>query len=944
MALGKMDETLLKKAMHAIGWNSTSNVPMANEENIAILEEIQKLFMIKDDAIDKDQNVSERYEKLQQHAKNAEMTINHNLKLLEAYQNETRTEAHLYKLAKRTHSKLKEDLKAISKEWNNYKNFVDTTEKEMCKRKHNIDDATNRIKWAKTALTEWRQAMEDGNRGYQLIDMYYKDDQKQAKVQNQKLQKISSEMEEGRNKLTDLYNEQKTLECNLECTANLYRTAHSERRQMVQIWKLAVTQMVQREKDIEHTEMKLFEMRELASEKDKELQAGDDRLNEIFANNRTVEMNIEELNTETSQIKEQIQMLSDMVILKTNEVDILQKELQGLAHRVEQQRMENRRNIQLQTDRLTQIKDLNNLVETLTKKLKDKQNQNLSAAQRLQQLEDFMDTEEKISNQVAKETERINGITYRATLQLKTFRDDGLTLSMAGDGYRSAMIAMKRNIENTEKELKRQNEVHYDMAFKVLKLEHKVLTLKGSLIDPEIEAKNQEYLRELEEQQNKAFKVLQATQSQNKKLDDDMRKLTIIYNNDTAELDKINFKIKESQVYCEGSLKLLKEITHRNQGLIVDLSIFKMRANEFEIEINQCDDKSYNLSKHRMHLNRTIKDRIIEIKSQTDLLKLKRKHLNDELSTLRADIGERDKHLDAVKCRFELTSKLLGVNTDGTLITATQLRVETAQEKQMLLDEGNELNDKVLKAEYEITALENTLALFNNSNDVFRKNVRTRLGDEEANNELKEMRKNYCASLQKVKILQRNFIKLHKYNEISLKERSGLERTLEMERKKRLGNLDFLTRMQKELDEQKLKMRRADHELKQALKAIKQLNITNELFELYERDLDLKELEKRNMNVLNQLGDIASNDTELGPKIARAITDHGMKLPHLLHKTRSTISWRSDGSGCDGSLPLSSKVIDLPETSRSSVSEESQTQSSISAKLSIVSLDFPGKK
>uniref|UniRef100_A0A1A9ZDJ7 Coiled-coil domain-containing protein 39 n=1 Tax=Glossina pallidipes TaxID=7398 RepID=A0A1A9ZDJ7_GLOPL len=889
MALEKMNATLLKKAMTAIGWNTSSTVPMANEENRVILEEIFELSISKDDVIAKDQNVAERYEKLQQHAKNAEMTINHNLKLLEAYQRETRTEAHLYKLAQRTHSKLREDLKSISKEWNNYKNFVDTTEKEMCKRKHNIDDATNRIKWAKTALIEWRQAMEDGNRGYQLIDMYYKDDQKQAKLQNQRRQKIICEMEVCRSKLIDLYNEQKTLECNLECTANLYRTAHSERRQMVNIWKLAVTQMVQREKDIHNTEKKLLEKRELAAEKGRELKASEDRLNAIIENNRTVEMNIEELNTEASQIKEQIQMLSDMVILKTNEVDILQKELQGLAHRVEQQRIENRRNIQLQTDRLTQIKELNGLVETLTKKLKDKQNQNLSAAQRLQQLEDLMDAEEKLSNQVGKENERINGLAYRGMLQLKSFQDETQTLLTAADAYRSGAVAMKRNIDNTEKQLKHQTEVHYDMAFKVLQLEHKIMTLKGGLIDPELEAKNKDYLKELEEQHNKLVKVLQATQMQNKKLDSDMRKLTVIYNNDTTELDKINFKIKEAQVYCEGSLKLLKDITRRNQGYIVDLSIFKMRTNEFEIEINHCDDNTYNLSKHRMHLNRTINDRIVEIKSQLDLLKLKRKHLNEELSTLRADIGERTKHLEAVKARFELTSKLLGVNADGTLITATQLRVETAQEKQMLLDEGNVLNENVLKAEEEIKALGNTLALFNNYNDDFRKSVRTRPG-------------------------------------------GG-----------RMENIDFLTRLRKELDEQKIKMHRADHELKQALKAIKQQNISNELLELYEHDVDLKELEKRNMNVLNQLGDIADNDYELGPKIARAIADRGMKLPHLLHKTRSGISWRSDMSGCDA-LSLSSRIGDLPETSRSSMSEESQMKSSTSAKLSVVSLDFPGKK
>lgn len=254
-------------------------------------------------------------------------------------------------------------------------------------------------------------------------------------------------------------------------------------------------------------------------------------------------------------------------------------------------------------------------------------------------------------------------------------------------------------------------------------MERRIVHLQGGVIDPVVEQKNRDYHNDLEERLNKLQRNMQATQLQNKKLEDDMRKLTLTYNNDMTRLDQVNYKIKEAQVYCEGGLKRIKEETRRNQELIVELSILKMKAHEFESEINQCEEGTYNLVKHRMHLNRTIKDRMVEIKSQMDLLNLKRKHLLEELSTLRADIGERKKHIEAVKARFELTSKLLGVNEDGSLVTGTQLRVETAQEKQMLLDEGNELNEKVLKAEKEIEALQNTLALLNNCNDAYRKKL-----------------------------------------------------------------------------------------------------------------------------------------------------------------------------------------------------------------------------
>lgn len=254
-------------------------------------------------------------------------------------------------------------------------------------------------------------------------------------------------------------------------------------------------------------------------------------------------------------------------------------------------------------------------------------------------------------------------------------------------------------------------------------MERVLLQLQGALVDPKLEEHNKLYLKELEEQHQKISKTYHITQQQNKKLDDDMRQLTTIYNADMKELENVNFLIKEAQVYYEGSVKRVKEKTHCNQELIVELSFIKLRVIDFTSYLDKCNEGKYNLVKHRAEMRRTIKDRLVEVKSQMDLLCLKRKHLQEEISTLKADIGERNKHLQAVKARFELTSKLLGVNPDGSLVTATQLRIETAQEKQLLLDEGNDLNEIVLKTEKEVKAMENTLAVLTNCNDQFRKGI-----------------------------------------------------------------------------------------------------------------------------------------------------------------------------------------------------------------------------
>lgn len=257
----------------------------------------------------------------------------------------------------------------------------------------------------------------------------------------------------------------------------------------------------------------------------------------------------------------------------------------------------------------------------------------------------------------------------------------------------------------------------------MLESERTLLQLQGGLVDPQREERNKQYLKVLEEERTKLTRRHNLTQQQNKKLDDDMRQLTNTFNADMKDLENVNFMIKEAEVYYHGSVKRVKEEKQCNQELIVELSFLKLRVIDFNNYLDKCTEGTYNLIKHRAVLRRTIKDRLVEVKSQMELLCLKKKHLQEEISTLKADIGERNKHLQAVKARFDLTSKLLGVNPDGSLITATQLRVETAQEKQLLLDEGSDLNEMVLKTEKEVKAMENTLAILTRCNDQYRKEV-----------------------------------------------------------------------------------------------------------------------------------------------------------------------------------------------------------------------------
>lgn len=568
--------------------------------------------------------------------------------------------------------------------------------------------------------------MEDGNKGYQLIDKYYQDDQQKARTLNTKRQLLQAEIDKRRKQNVQLYDEQMTLEKNLERTACLYRAAHLERREMVETWKHAVNQMTQRELDIQNGEKECSRLTDRANLMARNYRLANEQLTDVLENNHMVEQSIETLNTETSDIKNEIARLTDAAMLKDREIVGLRHELENLANMVFAQRLENRKLMQQRDKKNEEIANFQELMKKVNERLKQIENKALNANQRLQILEEMMETENLALNDLNKQQQRCNELLYRTQRQVSELCDEEKTMIVQNTALQSALTAVYRSHHQLEHELKRQTGIHYDMSFKYLQTERHLAVLKGKNTDPETEQHNNDTLAELEQYYAKLQRRLASTEAQNKKLNYSMNALVITYNNDAKLLENIKFKIKEAQVYCEGTIKRLRMNRYENSECIVELSLLKMRCCDVQNVIDSCVKGTFSLNQHRVAFKRIVKDRFVELRSQQDILQLKRKHLNDELSTLRADLGERKKHIAAMRSRFELTSALLGINEDGTIITATQLKVENAQERQMLTDEGDTLNKKVIKAEKEVVALENTLRQFDKSNDNFRNNLKTR--------------------------------------------------------------------------------------------------------------------------------------------------------------------------------------------------------------------------
>ncbi|XP_055904786.1 coiled-coil domain-containing protein 39 [Eupeodes corollae] len=929
-----MSSNYIHEIALSMGFSLNKELPMANEENKQLLLLIDNLNEEKSLLQINVQNFNERAQRLINHAKNSEVTHAQNMSLIYAYQSDMRTEQHMCKIAEREISKLKIDLKEIQQEEAALCQYEDTTENDIKNRNKTIFNLSNRINWLKAALIEWRQCMEEGNEANQLIEKYCKDDHKKYLTVETKRRILQNAINKKRQTLIDFVEEQKSLEQNLDRTANLYRNSHAERREMVDTWKTAVGQMNQREQDILNTEAEFERVLENCLIKEAKLKAEEAKLDEMIANNREVEERIDELNDETSDLKDKLQSLLDLVALRDNEVDILKKELHGLANRVQQQRQKNRQDVQRKSDKENELSNCIEGNKKLKKSHENLNNKNMNAQERLRVLEEMIESEENTKAKLSQETTRMNELLYRTQQHLVKFKDDEKLLEVENAGIRLNIAAMKKSIKETKKILDKRTESNYEVSLKAFLLDKRIEKVKGISVDTQEESQNRLELTRLEAYYNEVSKALQVLQYQSTKLESDMRNLTIWYNNDLKEIEDMNFRIKEAQLYCEGGLKKVSAMTLDNQEQIVELSILKMRVNGWENQITQCQNRSYNLGRHRLEMVRNVKERMVETNSQYDLMCLKRKHLMEELSTLKCDIGERMIKIEATKARYELTSKLLGTNDDGSLVTATQMKVENAQEKQMLLEQGNTLNANVLKAEYEIKAMEHTLALMNGSNEIYRRNFEELDEDADDLKLLKDLQTDYCQHLTELRSLRNKIIQKERQIENIGLEKEVLEETLQELIRKRLDNNELLTKVHKELLDQAVKIQRANREVKTAWKTTRQRSFDSVFLTIYNKELDLRELEKRNSTALQLFADIIDNDSDLAPHTTKMLYAKGIECPKA-RKCRTLSSWRGEFS------ELSYTSTKETHSSRSSGSVNSLAKMTSSTRPSIISIDFP---
>lgn len=401
-----------------------------------------------------------------------------------------------------------------------------------------IDKLAEGVEWAKSALAEWRQVMTSGQETKGMIEKFCRMDAGRAEVLDSKRKLLHDAIVKKQLVLVNVYEEKKALELLLERTGQLYRQAHFERRQLVSTWKDAVNQMNLREKEIKETEAEIEIAKKVSTEKHAALKREEMALKLKQDENRETEYHIQELNITSSDLRNRLLKLEDSVVLKNSELLALRKTVQNESQKLNNLRNQNRQLLVEEKDKEALLKSTIEELKAMREKYEKFKNNNSNAQERLKQIEEMLEAENRNMKTIQDETIRLNSTLYRSEQQLKKLQEADRNLMLEGQALEAGITRTRASCKTLEKELLRQTEILYNVDYNIQHAEMRLATMKGT-VDEE-ETKRLDHRRQrLESVLQDKIKAEELMKTQISRIEEDMRKLSTIYQSSIVEFEKI---------------------------------------------------------------------------------------------------------------------------------------------------------------------------------------------------------------------------------------------------------------------------------------------------------------------------------------------------------------------------------------------------------------------
>ncbi|NXM67242.1 CCD39 protein, partial [Serilophus lunatus] len=860
-----------------LGWDRGYAVPVANAENKALEDELQKMLKEKANLRNELANVKERIEAMTAHLKNVRQDLSFCQSLHNAREKEIETEQHFKALAERECGRLKSDLKRLQDEMVSLGEKKNRQESTINKTMKKLENLKQQMNCGEEVLESWIKELNRTDNDAVAIHKYAQQDEGKLGALNLQIEKLTMQANEKRRALDNELTETLAAQMELDRITEDFRRAHQERQEVIRQWENAIQQMQKRDEQIDHCALLIAEVKQEIRKKEMVLKEKTSFLTNETLNNMEYEKKISSAEWKANRLRNEYQTQDAYRVQLQDKLGALKSAVVRTASDLESLRTQVtnlKKEIQKKEARLNFLTEEN---LGLSDKLKLVTEETLSSEEKALRMEEMLKEEEKAVQEKENEIKRLKDLLFKKTQELKVQKDKEKVAVAEIEGSQKSLKNLQSRLHKLDTEVFKQQELIYNQDFYIQQVQRRLSRLEGEVNSNEkkvLEAKVAELKKTLEEKEN-AYDGLNADY---KKVQNDIQVMKRTLGKTKEETSNLMTKIHELDLYNVRSIQELKKAKALKQDMMVENNLLKLEFKRLQDTLCNKTEKVLSLEKQKFELNKAIAERTEEIKIQKAMVDSQIRLVDQERQRRSAEFQECLNKIDKLRCRYEIFTFAMMPPEGEEEKSQAYYIIKAAQEKQALQQEGDELEAKICKAEKDIIALKNTLCVLNNCNSNYRnsfKDVTETSEEREEKLKLEEEKRvadeTYKKQQRQIKVLQENIQSMEHHLDVVQKQKAIFQEQIK-------ENQDRILQLNKDIKEQKPKLERVMKQCSRLFKEIQsQKQDGTETQE--ERDIDLQELKSFNRTVNQVLAEVLETNPGLTATFQMYFDQANIELP-----------------------------------------------------------------
>ncbi|XP_066457641.1 coiled-coil domain-containing protein 39 [Eleutherodactylus coqui] len=926
-----------REVLAGLNWADGFAIPVANAENKALEEELQRKQKEKMNLSNMIKDLEYRIQAMSDHLRNVRQELNYTQSLCRAREKEIESEEHFKTLTEREIGRLKQEIHRLENELVSLREKKNSQENNIFKATQKLENLKCQLNWDQQALEAWLEESARKDEDIVAIQKYAQKDEGKIKHLSLQIERMTEESNHKRKLLDNELTETITTQIELDKAAEDFRKAHSERQQLIQQWENTIDQMQKRDREIDHCTLQLAEVKQELRKRENTIKEKIQFLNSEIENNKEYEKKISAVERKAAKLREDYQEQENIRHQLQDELDTFKGTVDRTATELEVMRVQVtnlKKEVLKKDERLSQAKEYN---QSLVEKLKLVTDSALSVEERAQRIEEMLKEQEKTVKDLEAQLKQIREQHFKKSQELHERKTKEKHTISEINGSQVSLRNLNSQLQKLDLHALKQQGIIYNQDFQIQQLERRLARMKGEVNTDEkhaLEVKISALSKTFDERRG----ALNILNSQHKKLQGDVRNIKRELEKTGQERENLISKMEELKLFNNMSDKALKKLRTSKQDLMVDDNILKLEIKRLRDMLHNKADDVFSLEKRKLQLQMAMKERTQEIAIHKEMLKSQTRLADQERQTISQELHERLAKVDKMRKRFEIITVAMMPPEGEEEKSQAYYIIKAAQEKEELQQVGDELDAAIRKAEKEINALENTLQVINGCNNSYRKSFNKVTETSEEYEEKIQLQEQKKAAEEKYRFKRRQIKEIQEDTQIMKNTFDSMmkEETLYQEKVNEM--LPCITQLNKEMEDQKNKLERV---MKQCFKLVKEIRSAKQSKgeTKDERDINVRELRDFNKSINKMLARAMDDHPEITVPLQMYFQQFGLQIPtgtstpgsSRSGSSRSSVSSvRSTSRSSSGSLP-SSRVnvveLGLPLVSPPSTAHSSKPSS-----------------